>query len=48
MNQLVKVAVAQKPPVLLNLQPSIASAIETIEEAVAQGAKLVLEFNCWW
>ena len=42
MNQLVKVAVAQKPPVLLNLQASIASAIETIEEAAAQGAKLVM------
>jgi len=38
----VKVAVAQKPPVLLNLEASIISAIETLKEAAAEGAKLVM------
>jgi nitrilase len=42
MNQLVKVAITQKPPVLLNLLAPIAGAIDTIEEAAAQGAKLVI------
>lgn len=35
-------AVSQKPPVLLDLQASIDSALETIDEAVAEGARLIV------
>jgi len=37
-----KVAVVQKSPVFLDKQKTIALAVETIEEAAAQGAKLVV------
>ncbi|MDZ7839370.1 MAG: carbon-nitrogen hydrolase family protein [Gammaproteobacteria bacterium] len=35
-------AVSQRPPVLLDLQASIDSALETIDEAVAAGAQLIV------
>lgn len=38
----VKVAITQKPPVLLDLDASIKLALETIEEVAAEGAKLVV------
>ena len=38
----VKVAVCQKPPVLLDLPATVARAIETIDEAVSEGAGLVV------
>jgi nitrilase len=38
----ITVAVSQKPPVLLDLQASISSALETIDEAVARGARLIV------
>jgi nitrilase len=37
-----KVAVIQKPPSLLNRELTIASALHSVEEAVAQGAKLLV------
>ncbi len=39
---MVKVSITQKPPVLLNLAASISQAIETIEEAANNGAKLIV------
>jgi nitrilase len=39
---MVKVAITQKPPVLLDLQASLARAVETIEEAASNGAKLIV------
>lgn len=39
---MVKVAITQKPPVLLNLEASISRAIESIEEAATNGAKLIV------
>ena len=38
----VKVAITQKPPVLLDLDASIKLALETIAEVAAEGAKLVV------
>ena len=37
-----KIAISQKPPVLLDLKASYERAIETIAEAAAEGAKLVV------
>ncbi|MCW8887048.1 MAG: carbon-nitrogen hydrolase family protein [Motiliproteus sp.] len=37
-----KVSISQKPPVLLNLGASISLAIDTIEEAANNGAKLIV------
>ena len=37
-----KVAVTQKPPVLLDLQASMACALDTLEETAAAGARLVM------
>lgn len=38
----IKVAITQKPPVLLNLKASLARAIEIIAEAASQGANLIV------
>ena len=38
----IKVAITQKPPVLLDLDASIQLALETIEEVAAEGAQLVV------
>ena len=38
----VKVAVMQKPPVLLDLEASMARALESLGEAAAAGSKLVI------
>jgi len=38
----VKVAICQKPPVLLDLTATITRAIETLEEAAAEGAQLIV------
>lgn len=38
----VHVAVAQKPPVLLDLQATMDRALETVDEAVAKGSQLVV------
>jgi nitrilase len=38
----VKVAVVQKPPVLLDLQATMARAVESLAEAAAAGSKLVI------
>lgn len=38
----IKVAITQKPPVLLNLNASLARALEIIEEAASQGANLIV------
>lgn len=38
----VKVAIAQKPPVLLNLEASMSRALESIEEATSNSAQLVV------
>ncbi|WP_432696252.1 carbon-nitrogen hydrolase family protein [Marinobacterium sp. YM272] len=37
-----KVAIAQKPPVLLDLKATMERALETLEEAASSGAKLVV------
>ncbi len=37
-----KVAIAQKPPVLLNLQATLTRAVETLEEAASNGARLIV------
>lgn len=39
---MVKVAITQKPPVLLDLQASLTRAVDTIEEAASNGAKLIV------
>ncbi|RRJ82262.1 carbon-nitrogen hydrolase family protein [Aestuariirhabdus litorea] len=39
---MVKVAITQKPPVLLDLHASLARAVETIEEAAGNGARLIV------
>ena len=38
----IKVAVVQKPPVLLDLEATIARALEGLAEAAAAGSKLVI------
>ena len=38
----VKVAVCQKPPVLLDLKATMARALESLDEAVAEGANLIV------
>jgi nitrilase len=38
----VKVAICQKPPVLLDLKATIGRALQTLDEAVAEGAQLVV------
>ncbi|MCJ8351395.1 nitrilase-related carbon-nitrogen hydrolase [Moritella sp.] len=38
----IKVAIAQKPPVLLDLEASINQAVETINEVADEGAQLVV------
>ncbi|WP_415895490.1 carbon-nitrogen hydrolase family protein [Neptuniibacter sp. PT34_22] len=38
----IKVAISQKPPVLLDLEASMARALETIEEAANSGANIVV------
>ncbi len=38
----IKVAISQKPPVLLNLPASLASAVSDIHEAGESGAKLLV------
>lgn len=39
---MIKVSITQKPPILLNLAASITKAVETIEEAASNGAKLIV------
>ena len=38
----VKIAISQKPPVLLDLEATMQRAIETIDEAAREGAKLIV------
>lgn len=38
----IKIAVCQKPPVLLNLKATMERAIETLEEAAQEGAQLII------
>ena len=38
----IKVAVSQKPPVLLDLNATVERAVKTIDEAASQGAKLIV------
>ncbi|WP_286240811.1 carbon-nitrogen hydrolase family protein [Neptuniibacter halophilus] len=38
----IKVAISQKPPVLLDLQASLQRAVECVEEAAASGARLLM------
>lgn len=38
----IKVAICQKPPVLLDLNATVARALETLDEAVGDGAQLVV------
>ena len=37
-----KIAISQKPPVLLDLEATIDRVVETLEEAAGQGAQLVV------
>ncbi len=43
----IKVAIVQKPPVWLDLQATLDSAIESLNEAVSQGAQLVMFPEAW-
>ncbi len=43
----IKIAIVQKPPVWLDLQATLASAIDSLNEAVSQGAQLVMFPEAW-
>ncbi len=47
MNQIVRVAIIQHPPVFLNLEQSLAKAISLIEEAAHNGAQLIAFPETW-